>query len=236
VPDAQALADVAERVRGVGIEVTEGSAADCQARHIRGFIRFVDPSGLPCHIYHGAKLEDSAFHPGRGISGFVTEDQGLGHVFAYVEDIEAAAAFYRDILGFRVSDYILWKEMSMDIVFLRCNRRHHSIGFAHHPDVLPGQIEHFMVEVQSFDDVGRAYDQCQDEKVPIALSLGKHTNDHMQSFYLVTPSGFWLEYGYGGLTVPQTGEWPIHYYANGHFWGHRPIDAAQHMPKMKDGG
>jgi hypothetical protein len=29
------------------------------------------------------------------------------------------------------------------------------------------------------------------------MNLGKHTNDHMVSFYLRTPSGFNVEYGWG---------------------------------------
>ena len=43
----------------------------------------------------------------------------------------------------------------------------------------------------------------------VTRTLGRHTNDQMISFYLTTPSGFHIEYGYGGLQgdvswVPKT--------------------------------
>ena len=37
-------------------------------------------------------------------------------------------------------------------------------------------------------------------------SLGQHVNDNMTSFYMLTPSNFALEYGYGGLVV----DWDKH--------------------------
>ena len=33
------------------------------------------------------------------------------------------------------------------------------------------------------------------------MSLGRHTNDLMTSFYVRTPSGFEIEYGTGGIVV-----------------------------------
>ena len=38
-------------------------------------------------------------------------------------------------------------------------------------------------------------------EIPLAMSLGRHTNDLMTSFYVRTPSGFEIEYGTGGLVV-----------------------------------
>ncbi len=37
-------------------------------------------------------------------------------------------------------------------------------------------------------------------------TLGKHTNDHMTSFYLMSPGGFAIEYGCGGRTI----DWDHH--------------------------
>ena len=39
----------------------------------------------------------------------------------------------------------------------------------------------------------------------IASTLDRHTNDHMTSFYVNTPSGFFIEYGWGGRVIdPKT--------------------------------
>jgi hypothetical protein len=50
--------------------------------------------------------------------------------------------------------------------------------------------------------------------------MGKHTNDHMQSFYVITPSGFGMEYGFGGRLIEEN--WEIRHYDQPMLWGHRP--------------
>ena len=50
----------------------------------------------------------------------------------------------------------------------------------------------------SLDDVGTALDIVNERRIPLAMSLGRHTNDLMTSFYVRTPSGFEIEYGTGG--------------------------------------
>jgi hypothetical protein len=52
------------------------------------------------------------------------------------------------------------------------------------------------------------------------MTLGRHTNDLMYSFYLVTPSGFNLEFGYGGRSVDDA-TWQIAHYDAASIWGHR---------------
>jgi uncharacterized protein YgiB involved in biofilm formation len=56
------------------------------------------------------------------------------------------------------------------------------------PDV--GSFHHFMVEVRMLDDVGQGYDLAQLDDKLVAYTLGRHTNDHMTSFYVHSPSGF----------------------------------------------
>ena len=66
------------------------------------------------------------FTPGRPMSGFVTGEQGLGHVVLIVPDLAAAEAFYTDVLGFRLSDSV---EAGLSLRFLHCAghaARHHT--------------------------------------------------------------------------------------------------------------
>ena len=49
-----------------------------------------------------------------------------------------------------------------------------------------------MLEVDSVDTVGLAYDRALAAKAPMAMTLGRHPNDMMTSFYVRTPSGFEL--------------------------------------------
>ena len=82
-----------------------------------------------------------------------------------------------------------------------------------------GDFNHLMLEAKSIDDVGYAYDIVQDKGIPIMMGMGKHTNDHTQSFYIVTPSGFGIEYGANSRLVDQ--EWGVKTYDAPAMWGHR---------------
>jgi len=50
----------------------------------------------------------------------------LGPVNLFVENLEAAEAFYRDTLGFTLTEEIIWK--GHRCLFLRCNTEHHSLA------------------------------------------------------------------------------------------------------------
>jgi biphenyl-2,3-diol 1,2-dioxygenase len=52
------------------------------------------------------------------------------------------------------------------------------------------------------------------------MNLGKHTNDHMVSFYLRTPSGFAVEYGWGAREVDDR-TWQVQVHTAGSMWGHQ---------------
>ena len=55
-----------------------------------------------------------------------------------------------------------------------------------------------------------------------ANSLGKHTNDQMISFYLITPSGFEVEYGFGGREIDDATWVPSRHTATS-TWGHERL-------------
>ncbi len=50
----------------------------------------------------------------------------LGPVYLFVDDLDKAAEFYCDSLGFTVSEEVLYKNQRCQ--FLRCNTEHHSVG------------------------------------------------------------------------------------------------------------
>lgn len=64
-----------------------------------------------------------------------------------------------------------------------------------------------------------AYYLCQNLQVPIMMHLGRHTNDHMVSFYLRTPSGFAVEYGWGAREVDDR-TWQVQVHTSASIWGH----------------
>ena len=214
VGDAAALDAVTERVRQAGIAVhDDGLARD--ERQVDGLVAFTDPFGFRHELTHGL-AELGPFVPGRPMAGFVTGDGGLGHTVLIVPDVDAAFAFYRDVLGFTLTDFV---GQGGQLVFLHCNPRHHTLALAGGRGMVG--VHHLMLEVRSLDDVGVALDIVQERSLPIAMSLGRHTNDLMTSFYVRTPSGFEIEYGTGGRLVDDA-TWTVRDYDSGSLWGHRP--------------
>ena len=84
-----------------------------------------------------------------------------------------------------------------------------------------------MLEVESLDDVGATLDVCLERGIRVS-SLGLHTNDRMTSFYLQTPSGFEIEYGWNGLLVDDA-TWTTGVIDRPSVWGHHQLDP-EHPP------
>jgi len=163
--------------------------------------------------------------------GFVTKDQGFGHVVFVTGDLDGADRFVREALGFRQSD---WLEtdlggIPLTVRFYHCNPRHHSLALGAAPIELPQKLHHVMVETVSQDNVGRAFDRAWNAGLPIANALGRHDNDKMYSFYVVTPAGFQLEFGHGARTIDTPWNDDRRYDRISE-WGHQPIQSPRHTP------
>ena len=195
VADAAALDALAVRLEGVGVAVTREPAVLADQRFVRALISFQDPAGNRLEAFHGAQIADEPFRPGRNINGFRTGAQGMGHALMLVPDAQVALAFYRDLLGFRISDFM---REPVNAYFLHVNPRHHSIALVQAP---VNRMHHLMVELYSLDDVGQAYDLTMQEPERVVATLGRHSNDLMTSFYQRTPSDVYVEYGWGGREV-----------------------------------
>ncbi|MFL5064309.1 MAG: VOC family protein [Xanthobacteraceae bacterium] len=214
VADAAALDALAARLEQNGVTVARGSAALADERRVKELIVFNDPVGNRLEAVYGAETTSAPFLPGRSISGFRTGPLGLGHVVLHVENVEAVLAFYRDILGFRLSDFYFHPFTAF---FLHVNPRHHSLAFV---QTGKNAVHHMMMELFSFDDVGQGYDLATAEEGRLATTLGRHTSDFLTSFYTWTPSDFMVEYGWGGRSIdPAT--WQAFERKEGpSMWGH----------------
>jgi 2,3-dihydroxybiphenyl 1,2-dioxygenase len=232
------LSALSAQLNAAGIVVNAGDAALCARRFVDELVWCIGPSGIRNEFSVGAREAVAAFRSPRALSGFLAGEQGVGHAVMIVDDEEDALHFYRDLLGLRVSDFIDFERepgVPVHMTFLHCNARHHSLAFMRRPGA-PKRISHLMIEARSLDDVGSTYSLCEREDVPIAMTLGRHTNDEMFSFYMVTPSGFNLEFGYGGKAVDDA-NWTIQYYNAASVWGHRrqPLPAAVDAARQPEG-
>ena len=196
--------DIVAAVKKAGVAVTDGSDGDKAARCVAQLASFNDPSGNRhevCAGYHG---KTAAFVSPIGVEGFKTGKYGAGHTVLPSLQFDASEKFFRDVLGFGVSDVFNFKPAPeapvMRIHFLHLpNGRHHSLALAEMPN--PAGCVHMMVEVDSMTDVGKAHDRMQKTGVKLMATLGQHENDRMTSFYMMTPGNFAIEYGWGGLIL-----------------------------------
>jgi 2,3-dihydroxybiphenyl 1,2-dioxygenase len=216
VADQTALDALAARLEKAGIRVTAEPQTLADARHVRALISFHDLAGNRLEAFYGAEIDDTPFRPGRSISGFRTGALGLGHVVLTVENIEPVMAFYVEVLGFRLSDYI---EKPFRAYFFHLNPRHHSLALI---ETGRDGMHHLMVELFSLDDVGQAYDIALNED-RVNVTLGRHTNDLMTSFYARTPSSFMVECGWGGREIDPASWQPAVMTHGPSLWGHERV-------------
>ncbi len=207
----------AKRLDVIGIPVQLGNKNLTDMRFVEELLYFDDPAGNRIELVYKPHLDKDSFISGRPISGFKTDICGLGHAVLHVSNVNDLIPFYRDTLDFKISDY---SHDPISLCFFHVNGRHHSFAL-----IGTGQqgFHHFMVEYQNLDDVGQGYDLLQYKEGSIAYTLGRHTNDYMTSFYAHTPSGFFIENGWGGRIIdPNT--WIPHETNMGpSFWGHERL-------------
>ncbi len=214
-----------------GVEFAQASDTEIANRKVRDMVKF-NVSGVPLEVFYGPKvLFETPFHSPIRITGFKTGELGMGHIGVNPDDGEELARVLLEGLGLKTSDALGGAER-----FFHCaggNSREHTfvIGRAGMPGANK-RIGHFMVELNTIDDVGSGMDRAEDYGVQLSSRLGKHTNDHMISFYMYTPSGFRMEYGWNGRTVNDA-NWNVQIYDKASIWGHRAA-AKNPEPRVED--
>ena len=211
-----------------GHSYQRGSKDEARVRAVAEFIRFQDPAGNTIELYHGGELDYLKFVSPTGVSGFVTGlngSFGFGHAVLPAPNLEETHAFYKQLLGFGDTDYMNFKfgddpeDPGLGLNFMHVeNPRHHSLALF--GGASPLGCIHLMLEVNTVDEVGECLGRVVEREIPITSTLGRHTNDRMLSFYMMTPAGFPLEYGCEGLQMdwenytPTTTTTPS-------LWGHK---------------
>jgi 3,4-dihydroxy-9,10-secoandrosta-1,3,5(10)-triene-9,17-dione 4,5-dioxygenase len=225
-------------LEAAGRPVERADIMEARARKVYELARSSDPAGNAMELFYGRFVDYQPFVSPAGVSRFVTGDNGdmgLGHVVLTAPNFEETHAFYKDVFGFGDTDlgrfYLQGggpDDPGIGFAFLHCNGRHHSLALGQMPESPNGAV-HMMLEVGALEDVGRTYDRVLKSKgkVPLSATLGRHVNDKMTSFYMQTPGGFDIEYGWNGLVIdPATwtattslavSDW-------GHKWAHEKDD------------
>lgn len=220
------LDEMAERLDARGIAYQFGDAELCANRCVARLLAFTDPVGVDHEIVFAQSTYPGTFRPGRPMSGFKTGEQGLGHMVFVVPDFAKADEFYRNVMGFKLSDRVSID--GREVRFYHLVGRHHSLAIAPGPQDRVG-LNHLMIETTSMLAVGTAYDIVNEREMPLMMTLGQHANDLMTSFYVRTPSTFFIEYGFGGIDVDDATWVPATYHQNS-LWGHKRPESSKGLP------
>ena len=195
---------------------------------MRELLRLQDPAGNTLELYHGGDLDYLKFVSPLGIASFETGfngDMGFGHAVLPAPNLAETHTFYRDVLGFGDSDSMHFKfsddpaDPGLGLKFMHVNNpRHHSLAL--YQGESPVRCIHLMLEVKSVDEVGYCLDRVLAREIPVTSTLGRHTNDRMLSFYMLTPGGFPMEFGCEGLKMDWSNHTPTKS-ALPSIWGHK---------------
>ncbi|NOX51434.1 MAG: hypothetical protein GXP16_13005 [Gammaproteobacteria bacterium] len=222
VADPHQFGQLLDRLKQNQINYVHGTSEQIAMRGVIDLVTLTDPSGLAIELSYGTSSSpELPFKSERRINGFSAGDLGLGHIVLGTKDIERSTDFYTRILGFKFSDFIHIAALNQTLTFLHCNPRHHTVALA--PFEMPKRLLHFMVEMNNIDDVMTTYYLAREKQVPFANDLGRHTNDLMFSFYVITPGGFHLEIGCDGRLIDDQ-TWKVDHYDAPSIWGHSLFD------------
>lgn len=221
VANAEALERFATHIRSHGIDIHHATPEELADREVQAMFWLLDPQGLRIEVsYNPKELTDDLVLP-LVPGGYLTGEMGFGHIAISAIDLPRCEAFYKDVLGFKLSDYIVQDIQGIPIkfTFFHVNPRHHTLALAGIPT--PYRLNHMMVEVNSVDVVGTAMERAKHSGINFYMNFGRHPNDRMLSFYVCTPSNFAVEYGTDGIQIHDDENWVVKTYDAISAWGHK---------------
>ena len=232
--DVDAYQRTLARLLRIDVECTPLTAEQRNLRGVQDGVSMQTPWGVTLEVVHGLADAQTPFKSACYPAGLVTEGQGFGHFVFIVntaEAYEASRRFAIEGLGLKLTDYLRMPmgPVEMNVSFLHCNPRHHSLAIAFVPmPAVPKKLHHINFEVAKVADVGMAYERALRAGTPLANTLGQHANDGMVSFYSVSPGGWAVEIGATGRTV--TDDWAdVREYDRISDWGHQPPEVLTQM-------
>jgi 2,3-dihydroxy-p-cumate/2,3-dihydroxybenzoate 3,4-dioxygenase len=182
--DLDAAAATLERL---GHEVARGSGQAAEARKVRDFIRFHDPTGNVIELVWRPARSGRRYHGERdaGVTGF-------SHVGLCSTDVVRDEAFWTQVCNARVSDRI------GDAPLLRIDEVHHTIALFPSPKA---GIQHINHQVATGDDIMRSFYFLRDRQIPIVFGPGRHPTSSARFLYFQGLEEMVFEYSSGVRTI-----------------------------------
>lgn len=109
----------------------------------------------------------------------------LGHVAFHTTDVQKVVSFYRDMLGFRVSD---WR--GDFFFFMRCGPDHHTVNFIQGD---ANAMHHIAFEMRDWAEIQRACDFLAAKDIQLVLGPIRHIIGHNIAIYHKNPDDMLVE-------------------------------------------
>lgn len=135
----------------------------------------------------------------------------LSHVVLNSADRDSHYAFFRDVLGFRLSD------ATDHLTFLRCATDHHSIALA---KAKGSCIHHIAYELPDLDSLLFGAGRVRELGVDMEYGIGRHGPGNNVFSFFIEPSGFASEYTTGMDQIEDEDSYVAHDQA---WWDAQPI-------------
>jgi catechol 2,3-dioxygenase-like lactoylglutathione lyase family enzyme len=131
-----------------------------------------------------------------------TKPSRLAHCLLFTRDVPATLAFYKDVLGLRLSD-----RSGDDIAFMHGihGSDHHLIAFAR--SNAPG-LHHVCWDVRSISEIGMGAMQMAAKGYVAGWGLGRHVLGSNYFHYVRDPWGSYCEYSCDMDYIPVDQDWP----------------------------
>ncbi|WP_120006550.1 VOC family protein [Nesterenkonia muleiensis] len=163
VRDHGGLAAVKKRLHTAGVQYQplEAGMIDAPAGPAEG-IKLQDPDGTELHLHSPVVRsgENSADTGRRPIK--------YQHITLSSDDAPRLVQFYRDIIGFRLTD----KLADDSFFWLRSDRDHHSLACVE--SGRPGQIDHYSYDLASWEDFKSWCDRLTELDIDVQWGPGRH--------------------------------------------------------------
>jgi catechol-2,3-dioxygenase len=171
-----------EELQQAGVEVVSPPAQELEPGVAKA-IRFKDPDGFLVELVAGVDAIRDPFADARD-----AKPQDLNHVVLNVASADRSEAFYRDLLGFHMTDRFVG-----GLSFWACNTNHHALAFGEARD---GQasFHHAAFEMKDWEEWTRAIFYAGERGMKRIWGPGRHLFGNNLFSYYKDPEGNTVEY------------------------------------------
>ena len=171
----QKVEQATDALRAAGIPITAGAAEPAPHGET---IRVTDPDGQTVEIFEptpeGLEATGPRLRPNR-----------LQHVVLQTPEVERAARFYAEVLGFRVSDW-----MGPKFVWLRCGSDHHDLAIVYGA---AAGLDHYAYEIADWNAIKQWCDLLWKHRIRLLWGPGRHGPGNNLFIMFPDPAGTRVE-------------------------------------------